>query len=176
MIAHVVVRCKPQHTPQESSPLHRDTLLSYCFVCVEHSDCMYVYVPQACNACGGQTRVSDPLDLELQAVVSHHVSAGIKPGPLQEYLSHLSSFYNISFKLEIPYLSCEMLAKGSIERKLLRSHCQWVCSILTIGCNMMFISETSSMLIFPSFEIRVLPSYSRFALLSERLLRPLWLL
>lgn len=38
----------------------------------------------------------------------------------------------------------------SIERKLLRSHCQWVCSILTIGCNIMFISETRSMLVFPS--------------------------
>lgn len=32
------------------------------------------------------------------------------------------------------------------------------------------------MLIFPSLEIRVLSSYLRFVLLSERLLRPLWLL
>lgn len=55
-------------------------------------------------------RVSDALGLEIQAVVSHHVSAGIKLGSLQEYLSHLSRSYDISFKLGIPYLSCEMLA------------------------------------------------------------------
>lgn len=55
-------------------------------------------------------RALDALGLELQAVVSHHVNAGIKLGPLQEYLSHLSRSYDISFKLAIPHMSCEMLA------------------------------------------------------------------
>lgn len=54
--------------------------------------------------------MSDPLDVELQAVVSHHVRAEIKSSPLQEYLRHLSSSYNISFNLGIPYLCCEMVA------------------------------------------------------------------
>lgn len=80
---------------------------------------MYVYGIHACSACGGQTRVSDPLDVELQAVVSHHVSAWIKPGPLQEYLRHLSSSYNISFELGIPYLRCEMVAYGFYRKKTL---------------------------------------------------------
>lgn len=71
---------------------------------------MYAYGPHACSACGDQMRVSDPPDVELQAVVSHHVSAGIKSSPLQEYLRHLSSSYNISFKLGISYLCCEMVA------------------------------------------------------------------
>ena len=39
---------------------------------------MYVYVSRVCvlGALVGQTRVSDPLELELQMVVNHHVGAG----------------------------------------------------------------------------------------------------
>lgn len=36
-----------------------------------------------CNALGDQKRALDPMELELQAVVSCHAGAG-KPGPLQE--------------------------------------------------------------------------------------------
>jgi hypothetical protein len=39
---------------------------------------MFVYMCTMClpNACRGQKRESDPLELELEMVVSHHVSAG----------------------------------------------------------------------------------------------------
>lgn len=63
-----------------------------------------------------------------------------------------------------------------METQLSRSHYQCVCSILTIGCSMKLISETSSMLTFSFLEIRVFPSYSLSAPLSKRLSRPLWLL
>ena len=39
-------------------------------------ECMCVHVP---DLRGGQKRTFDPLELELQTVVSHHVGAG-KPG------------------------------------------------------------------------------------------------
>jgi hypothetical protein len=44
---------------------------------------MYGCAPHACSAHGGQKRTTDPLKLNLQMVVSHHVDAG-NPGPLWE--------------------------------------------------------------------------------------------
>lgn len=38
--------------------------------------CMYEWVSQGCNDGGGQKRVSDPLQLELQIAVNHQVDAG----------------------------------------------------------------------------------------------------
>lgn len=46
------------------------------FLCVHCFACMSVYEQCVCNARGGQKREGDPLGLELQIVVNHHVSAG----------------------------------------------------------------------------------------------------
>lgn len=35
----------------------------------KYSFCIYVCVPYACNACGGQKRVLNPLEQELQGTV-----------------------------------------------------------------------------------------------------------
>jgi hypothetical protein len=40
---------------------------------------MYSYVPPACDTTRGQKRALDPLDLELQTVVSHRWVLGIEP-------------------------------------------------------------------------------------------------
>ena len=37
---------------------------------------MHIYVPHACNACGGQKMALDSLELELQMDVCCHVGAG----------------------------------------------------------------------------------------------------
>lgn len=37
---------------------------------------MYVYTPSMFVACGGQTRVSDPLKLDLHMVMNHYVGDG----------------------------------------------------------------------------------------------------
>ena len=42
-----------------------------------------VYVHMSADACGGQKRASDPLELELQEVVSCHVGAGNEPSSAQ---------------------------------------------------------------------------------------------
>lgn len=49
------------------------------------------YVPECIQpmCVGGQKRVSDPLELELQMIVSCHVGWGLNPGPL-----HKSSKYS----------------------------------------------------------------------------------
>jgi hypothetical protein len=55
---------------------------AFICMCVSISECMYVcmyvcicmYVHHVC-ACGGQKGISDPLELELQTTVSHHVGA-----------------------------------------------------------------------------------------------------
>lgn len=39
--------------------------------------CMYVSAPNAHNTHRGKKKVADPLELELQKVVSSHVGAGI---------------------------------------------------------------------------------------------------
>ena len=46
--------------------------LTYCYV----YDCMCINVPGACSTQRGQKRASDPLELELQMVVSYQVSDG----------------------------------------------------------------------------------------------------
>lgn len=42
--------------------------------------CMYVFVPYARSACGGQKKASDPWELESQTVESHQRVLGFKPG------------------------------------------------------------------------------------------------
>ena len=49
-------------------------ILFYVYEC---DACMYISVPVSCSAHGGQKRVSDPPELELLTVISHHVGAGI---------------------------------------------------------------------------------------------------
>jgi hypothetical protein len=48
--------------------------------------CLHLYMYTMCipGAQRGQKRVSEALQLKLQIVVSHHVTAGIDPGPLQD--------------------------------------------------------------------------------------------
>jgi hypothetical protein len=41
-----------------------------CFACI------YVYVPHVCSALGRQNGPLNPLDLELQMSVNHHMGAG----------------------------------------------------------------------------------------------------
>lgn len=48
--------------------------LSLFYMC-ECFACMYGCTPLVCNACGGQKRLSQGLDLELQMTVSSHVCA-----------------------------------------------------------------------------------------------------
>jgi hypothetical protein len=54
---------------------------------------MYIHAP--CTflvALSGQKRALDPLELELQPVVSHHMDVReLNLGPLQEQLMHLSA-------------------------------------------------------------------------------------
>ena len=38
--------------------------------------CVRVCTPFVTGTCGGHKRVGDPLEMELQVVVSHHMSAG----------------------------------------------------------------------------------------------------
>lgn len=45
---------------------------------------MYVTVPPVCSACQGEKQSLDPLELELENVVIHHVGAENKPRPFQE--------------------------------------------------------------------------------------------
>ena len=53
--------------------------------------CLYVWMCTICipNACGGQRRASDPLELELQKVVSHLCAGNGTQGLCKS--SHLSS-------------------------------------------------------------------------------------
>ena len=55
-------------------------LEDYLFYAYDYFACMYGCEPHVCmcvpGACGSQKMVSDPLELELQIVVSCHVSAG----------------------------------------------------------------------------------------------------
>ena len=48
-------------------------LLFYVYECIA---CMYVSAAMLCSTYGSQKRVSDPREVELQIVVSHHVDAG----------------------------------------------------------------------------------------------------
>ena len=45
----------------------------FMFYVCECLACMHVYVPHVCSAHRGQKRALDPLELELQEVVSYHV-------------------------------------------------------------------------------------------------------
>ena len=47
-----------------------------CFVCM----CIWVSTMCVLGACGGQKRVSDSLELELDTVLSHHVMLAIELG------------------------------------------------------------------------------------------------
>lgn len=47
--------------------------------------CMYIYVPHVCSGC--QKRVLDPLELELQLIVSFCVGNGLNLGPPGEQQS-----------------------------------------------------------------------------------------
>lgn len=40
---------------------------------------MYVYTPNVSSAQGGQKRMLNPLELESQTVVNHHVMLGTEP-------------------------------------------------------------------------------------------------
>lgn len=52
------------------------TLFDFLFSVYECFVCLYVNVSHACNAGGGQQRVSDPLGLALQTEVSCRVGDG----------------------------------------------------------------------------------------------------
>lgn len=54
-------------------------LLIYLFLICECFACLYVYALCTCTSCRSQRRISDPLELDLQKVVSHQVDAGIEP-------------------------------------------------------------------------------------------------
>ena len=56
----------------------------YIFYVYRYFARMCVYAPPAYNAHGGQKKASDPLEHELQMVVSHMWMLGIKPDPLEE--------------------------------------------------------------------------------------------
>lgn len=57
--------------------------------------CMYAHVPHVCFVPIGQKKMPDPLELELQKVVSCHVGAGTQTQTLPksscELLSHFST-------------------------------------------------------------------------------------
>lgn len=57
------------------------TFLSILFYVYGCCACMYVFAPHVCSVLKGQKRVSDPLELELELVVSHQMDAGF---PLNE--------------------------------------------------------------------------------------------
>lgn len=42
---------------------------------------MYIYTPYACSALGGQKRVSDPQELELQLKVVKQTCGWLEPNP-----------------------------------------------------------------------------------------------
>lgn len=43
---------------------------------------MYAGAPHVCSAHGGEKRALDPLEQELQLVVSYHVGAGVQKEPV----------------------------------------------------------------------------------------------
>ena len=48
----------------------------FYFMCMAVLSALYVCEPCMSGACEDQKRALDPLELELQIVVSHHVDAG----------------------------------------------------------------------------------------------------
>lgn len=52
-------------------------MIYFCFMCV--SACLYARIPCVCSSFGGQKKVLDPQELELQTAVSHCVDLGTEP-------------------------------------------------------------------------------------------------
>jgi hypothetical protein len=51
-------------------------LALFLFSVYGYFSCTYVFVPHVCSVLRGQKRALDPLEPEIQTVVSHHVGAG----------------------------------------------------------------------------------------------------
>lgn len=83
---------------------------------------MYVWVPHLCGTSGGQKRVSDILELELQMIDSYPVGRGIEAGSSEREVSAFKPLDHLSNSMLIMPLLLEYPKCPSYLR-----HAAWYC-------------------------------------------------